>query len=305
LIFGFDSCKLCVCLRKKLRTFMPLQMFQPRERKPLTKIAYTVAIAAGKGGVGKSTVSVNLALALREAGYAVGIMDMDVYGPSVRCMLPEDEMPVQKGDKIIPAVCKGIRMISMAYFRKKHEAAAVRAPIANGLVHQFIHQIEWGPLDFLLIDFPPGTGDIQLTLSQQADLCGAVMVTTPQEVSVMDVRRAVDLFEHMNVPIVGVVENMSFYQAPGTDEKVFLFGKGGGGRLAHEIGVPFLGGVPIDAAVCRCCDEGSSLFETDTASPARDALRGIAEAFIAHVTALKRASGDCMGAFELTWKDMK
>lgn len=284
---------------------MPLQMFQAQERKPAAKIAHTIAIAAGKGGVGKSTVTVNLALALRQAGYAVGIMDMDIYGPSVRCMLPEDEMPTQKGDKIVPAVCRGIKMISMAYFRKKHEAAAVRAPIANGVVSQFIHQIEWGALDFLLIDFPPGTGDIQLTLSQQANLCGAVMVTTPQEVSVMDVRRAVDLFEHMNVPVVGVVENMSFYQAPGTNEKVYLFGKGGGVRLAHEIGVPFLGAVPIDGTICRCCDEGVSLFaEGAEALPAKQAFTEIAEAFIAHATALKRSSQDCLAAFELNWRDM-
>lgn len=284
---------------------MPLQMFQASERKPISKIAHTIAIAAGKGGVGKSTVTVNLALALRQAGYAVGIMDMDVYGPSVRCMLPEDELPVQKGDKIVPAICRGIRMISMAYFRSKNEAAAVRAPIANGLVHQFIKQIEWGPLDFLLIDFPPGTGDIQLTLSQQANLCGAVMVTTPQEVALMDVRKAVDLFDHMNVPVVGVVENMSFYQAPGSNEKVYLFGRDGGQRLAHEIGVPFLGSIPIDEAICRCCDEGVSLFseEVDSIS-AKKAFTDIAEEFIAHATALKRTSQDCLSAFELNWKEM-
>lgn len=284
---------------------MPLQMFQPKERKPAAKIAHVVAIAAGKGGVGKSTVTVNLALALKQAGYSVGIMDMDIYGPSVRRMLPEDEMPSQNGDKIVPANCGGIRMISMAYFRKKDEAAAVRAPIANGLVGQFINQIEWGVLDFLLIDFPPGTGDIQLTLSQQANLCGAVMVTTPQEVAVMDVRKAVNLFEHMNVPVIGVVENMSFYHLPGTTEKVYLFGRGGGERLAHEIGVPFLGAIPIDAEVCRCCDEGMSLFSDGGGSTsAKLAFAEVAEAFIAHVTALKRLSQECLSTFELSWKEM-
>ncbi|HEV8052427.1 MAG TPA: Mrp/NBP35 family ATP-binding protein, partial [Parachlamydiaceae bacterium] len=269
---------------------MSLKMFQtkPQERKPAPKIAHVVAIAAGKGGVGKSTVTVNLALALKQAGYSVGIMDMDIYGPSVRRMLPEDTMPVQNGDKIIPAVCSGIRMISMAYFRKDNEAAAVRAPIANGLVGQFINQIEWGNLDFLLIDFPPGTGDIQLTLSQQANLCGAVMVTTPQEVAVMDVRRAFNLFEHVNVPVIGVVENMSYYTQPGTGEKAYLFGRGGGERLAQDIGVPFLGAIPIDAKICECCDKGISLFsDSHESDPATQAFTNVAESFIAHVTALK------------------
>lgn len=284
---------------------MSLKMFQPKERKPAAKIAHVVAIAAGKGGVGKSTVTVNLALALKQAGYSVGIMDMDIYGPSVRRMLPEDELPVQNGDKIKPAICQGIRMISMAYFRRENEAAAVRAPIANGLVSQFINQIEWGNLDFLLIDFPPGTGDIQLTLSQQANLCGALMVTTPQEVAVMDVRKAVNLFDHTHVPVIGVVENMSFYSDPNSGEKVYLFGRGGGEKLAQEIGVPFLGAIPIDAQVCRCCDEGRSLFSPGNEQvPATLAFSSIAETFIAHVTALKRLSQECLSTFELNWKEM-
>lgn len=286
---------------------MPLKMFQSnsQERKPVPKIAHVVAIAAGKGGVGKSTVTVNLALALKQAGYSVGVMDMDIYGPSVRRMLPEDTMPVQNGDRIIPAVCGGIRMISMAYFRRENEAAAVRAPIANGLVAQFINQIEWGNLDFLLIDFPPGTGDIQLTLSQKANLCGAVMVTTPQEVAVMDVRRAFNLFEHVNVPVIGVVENMSYYAVPGTGEKAYLFGKGGGERLATDIGVPFLGAIPVDPRICECCDKGISLFSnSDAEDPAVEAFTGVAEAFIAHVTALKRLTDECVSSFELEWKEM-
>lgn len=284
---------------------MSLKMFQPKEKKLLSKIAHVVAIAAGKGGVGKSTITVNLALALKRAGYSVGVMDMDIYGPSVRRMLPEDEVPKQKGDQIIPAVCQGIRMISMAYFRKNNEAAAVRAPIANGLVGQFINHIEWGNLDFLLIDFPPGTGDIQLTLSQQANLCGAVMVTTPQEVAVMDVRKAVNLFEHMNVPIVGVVENMSYYADRHTSEKIYLFGKGGGERLSQDIGVPFLGSIPIESKICQCCDEGISLFADENKELAAvEAFHEFAENFIMHVTTLKRLSQECLSTFELNWKEM-
>lgn len=207
---------------------MPLKMFPKDDPKPQSPIKHTIAIAAGKGGVGKSTVTVNLALALTHLGYSVGVMDTDIYGPSIRKMLPEDRLPIQKGNTIIPAVCNGIKMISMAYFRKEHEASAVRAPIANGVISQFIENVAWGPLDYLLIDFPPGTGDIQLTLSQKASLSGAIMITTPQEVSVMDVRKAINLFSQVKVPIIGIIENMSYYQAPATQEKIYLFGKGGG-----------------------------------------------------------------------------
>ena len=180
---------------------MPLQMCPAK--KPIQTI---LAIAAGKGGVGKSTVTVNLAIALQRKGYRVGVMDTDIYGPSVRQMLPEDRMPAQKGEILIPALCLGIKMISMAYFRKTDEAAAVRAPIANGVITQFIKNVEWGDLDFLLIDFPPGTGDVQLTLSQQANLSAAIVVTTPQEVALLDVRKAMHLFQQVQVPLLGIVE---------------------------------------------------------------------------------------------------
>ena len=225
---------------------MPLKMYTPHEGSTASSTRSVIAIAAGKGGVGKSTVTVNLGLALKQLGYKVGIMDTDIYGPSVRKMLPEDRMPLQRGSVIIPALCDGIKMISMAYFRKEHEAAVVRAPIANGIISQFIKNVDWGTLDYLLIDFPPGTGDVQLTLSQQANLTGALMVTTPQEVAVMDVRKAMHMFAQVKVPLIGVVENMSYYRHPKDGEIVHLFGQGGGERLARESGIPFLGAIPID-----------------------------------------------------------
>lgn len=284
---------------------MALKMFeQVKAPFPLAKVKNVIAVAAGKGGVGKSTVAVNLALALKKAGYSVGVMDTDIYGPSIRKMLPEDEMPSQKGETLFPAICQGIRMISMAYFRKQGEAAAVRAPIANGLVIQFIKNVEWGELDYLFIDFPPGTGDIQLTLSQQANLSGAILVTTPQEVALMDVRKAAHLFHQVNVPIVGVVENMSYYQPEGC-EKVFLFGKGGGGRLAMENGIPFLGEVPIDPEICHCGDVGRSLFADEKMETSgAKAFTEIAQAFVAHLGTMKRQSVEGFKAFELVWKEM-
>jgi len=283
---------------------MPLKMFEKQKQPPLAKITHILAIAAGKGGVGKSSVTVNLALALKRAGYSVGIMDTDIYGPSMRRMLPEDQLPVQKGEMISPAVCKGIRMMSMAFFRKDNEAAAIRAPIANGVIGQFIKNVDWGNLDFLIIDFPPGTGDIQLTLSQQANLSGAIMVTTPQEVALMDVRKAVNLFHQMNVPIVGIVENMSYYHHKTTDEKIFIFGQGGGERLAKEIESPFLGEIPIDPEICRCGDEGKALFDDDPLSSSALAFEGVAKALVAQLTAMKRVAQECLPSFELAWKEM-
>lgn len=240
---------------------MSLQMFPS---SPMSKIKFIIAVAAGKGGVGKSTVTVNLALALKAQGFQVGIMDTDIYGPSMRKMLKEDRLPNQKGELIEPALCEGIKMISMAYFKKEAEASVIRAPIAIRLISQFIQNINWGSLDFLLIDFPPGTGDVQLTLTQQIKLTGALMVTTPQEVAVLDVRKAMHMFELVKVPIIGVVENMSYYQSTPDAEKVYLFGKGGGERLAKKTGSAFLGTIPLDAEICACCDKGISLFNSDS-----------------------------------------
>lgn len=249
---------------------MPLPMLKKEQTTdPLDRIKHVIAIAAGKGGVGKSTVTVNLALALKHQGYAVGVLDADIYGPSVRRMLPEEVLPTQRGNFFTPAISKGIKMISMSYFRRENEAAAVRAPIANGLITQFLKNVDWGDLDFLLVDFPPGTGDIQLTLAQQAHLAGAIMVATPQEVALMDVRKAMNLFDQVKVPILGVVENMSFYPHPVSGEPIFLFGKGGGERLAHEGGVPYLGCIPVDPEISRCGDEGLSIFELGLQGPCK------------------------------------
>jgi len=227
-----------------------------------SKIKSIIAIAAGKGGVGKSTLTVNLALALNALGFRVGIMDTDIYGPSIRKMLKEDRLPSEKEGCIEPALCQGIKVISIAYFKKENEALVVRAPIANQLLSKFINSINWGELDFLLVDFPPGTGDVQLTLCQQAKLTGAIMITTPQEVALLDVRKAMTMFETVKVPILGIVENMSYYQSENSQEKIYLFGKGGGERLALETGSLFLGSIPLHPILGQCCDQGISLFES-------------------------------------------
>ena len=288
---------------------MPIPMYpsntKPLVPRPTNSIKHVVAIAAGKGGVGKSTVTVNLALALQSLGKRVGILDADIYGPSVRKMLPEERPPAQQGNQLIPAICHGgIRMMSMAYFRTEKEAAAVRAPVATGIIKQFIQTVVWGDLDYLLIDFPPGTGDIQLTLSQQAHLVGALMVTTPQEIALLDVRKAMHLFEQVQVPIVGIVENMSYYQSGPGAEKAYLFGKSGGRKLAQATGVPFLGEVPIDPEISRCGDSGESLIANPNAPQGAQVFIALAKEFMAEVELLKKLSEDTLQNFELTWKEM-
>lgn len=286
-----------------LKEVMPLPMYPKTEKDKLSDIRYIIGVAAGKGGVGKSSVAVNLAHALSRLGQKVGVLDADVYGPSLRRMLPEDQMPGQKGEIIIPALSQGIRTISMAYFRKDNEAAVVRAPIANGIITQFLRQIAWGPLDFLLIDFPPGTGDVQLTLCQQGNLTGAIMVTTPQEVALLDVRKAINMFKQVQVPILGIVENMSYYPLEERNEKVFIFGQGGGERLASECDIPFLGGIPLDPEICRSGDQGNTgaLYQDSEKRFSAKTFLDIASQTIERARLLKSQAP--VNAFDLQWKD--
>lgn len=292
---------------------MPLPIFpargselEPTQNNPIKNI---IGIAAGKGGVGKSTLTVNLALALKKLGYCVGVMDTDIYGPSLRKMLPEEKLPVQKGDWIIPAQVLGMPLISMAYFRREDEASVVRAPIANSVVTQFISKVDWGVLDYLLIDFPPGTGDVQLTLSQKAGLTGVVMITTPQDVAVMDVRKAMHMFEQVRVPILGIVENMSYYVPQGAQEvqekRVYIFGQGGGQRLAQEASLPFLGQIPLDPQLCVAGDRGQSIFNGD-ADFGRIApvFLEIAGKVVQECARKKQQSADTLKDFTLDWKEM-
>lgn len=285
---------------------MPLKMYSEASFGGISRVKHILAVAAGKGGVGKSTVAVQLAHALKNSGLHVGVLDVDIYGPSIRKMLPEDHAPSQKGNTLFPALSAEIRTMSIAYFRREEEATAVRAPIATRLVLQFIQQVDWGNLDYLLVDFPPGTGDIQLTLTQNMPLTGALMVTTPQEVAVMDVRKALHLFEQVQVPILGVVENLSYYLDPHSKEKVFLFGEGGGKRLSEACGVPFLGQIPVDPQLSRCGDQGTSLFEANNAdAPSADSFRKLALEIQEHIHLLKNTSDAYVQHVDLAWREME
>ncbi|KAF3362251.1 Protein mrp-like protein [Chlamydiales bacterium STE3] len=278
---------------------MPLKMYQEKKTQ---KIKNVIGVAAGKGGVGKSSITVNLALALKKKGFNVGVLDADIYGPSLKKMLPPDLLPRNDEGKLIPALSLGIKVISIAYFRNNGEAAAVRAPIANGLIQQFVNGVEWGNLDFLLIDFPPGTGDIQLTLAQKANLTAALIVTTPQEIALIDVRKAMHLFEQVKVPCLGVVENMSYLWDKRNNEKVFLFGKDGGKLLANERGVPFLGEVPLDPLIGYCLDRGESIFLNSDAEESQQVFLKLADQVDSHLRSMNKQEG-ALSSFELIWKE--
>jgi ATP-binding protein involved in chromosome partitioning len=223
----------------------------PSDKATLKGPKNVIAVAAGKGGVGKSTVAVNLALALHAHGAKVGLLDADVFGPSIPTMLGAPEVPpsANKDSKIIPAIHHGLRVISVGFFVDKEEAVVWRGPMVHRLLQQFLGDVEWGDLDYLVCDLPPGTGDVQLSLSQLIPIAGAVMVTTPQEVSIIDVVKGIAMFEKVEIPILGIVENMSWYKCPACGHTDEIFSHGGGKRLAQEVGAEFFGEIPIDTRI--------------------------------------------------------
>jgi ATP-binding protein involved in chromosome partitioning len=254
---------------------MALKMHKKEERRG--KIKFILGVAAGKGGVGKSTLAVNLALALKQLQLSVAVLDADIYGPSIRKMLPEDRLPGKSGELLTPGLSYGIKVMTMAYFRQEKEATMVRAPLANNVVTQFVKFVDWGDVDILIVDFPPGTGDIQMTLTQLYKFNAMIMVTTPQQVAAIDVRKAITMFQHMNIPILGIVENMSYYKTTPEADEQFPFGKGGGARLSQQTGVPLLEEIPIEPGLSECGDQGKSLFSYFPESEAAKKLKHLAQ----------------------------
>jgi ATP-binding protein involved in chromosome partitioning len=237
-----------------------------------------IAVSSGKGGVGKSTVAVNLAVALAADGAKVGLMDADVYGPNVPMMLGAAGVEPQVfNNQLVPAEAHGIKMISMALLVPPDKPMILRGPMLHGVVRQFLSDVNWGDLDYLIVDMPPGTGDVQLSLAQLVPVQGAVLVTTPQEVSLSDVRRAVKMFEQVNVPVLGVIENMSYFIAPDTGNRYNIFGEGGGRRLSDEYGLNFLGQVPLGMEVREGGDSGVPVVVAFPDSPQSAAFRHVAE----------------------------
>ncbi len=247
-------------------------------RAPIPGIKNILAIASGKGGVGKSTVSTNLAIALAQKGYKIGLMDSDIYGPSVHIMMGVTERPmVTEDQKIIPMEKFGIRMMSMGFLVDDDAPLIWRGPIVMKAVEQFLRDVVWGELDMLVIDLPPGTGDAQLTLVQKTPLTGAVIVTTPQEVALVDARRGLKMFQKVNTKVLGIVENMSYFVCPHCGEKSQIFGEDGGSRSAKELDIPLLGQIPIEPEVTEAGDSGVPIVARNPKSASAKEFLAIAE----------------------------
>jgi ATP-binding protein involved in chromosome partitioning len=249
-------------------------------------VAHVIAVASGKGGVGKSTVAANLALALAALGHRVGLMDADVYGPSIPLMLGLHERPQSTENKrIIPLEKFGIKVISLGLFIEDKTPVIWRGPMINKLLTQFLREVEWGELDYLVLDLPPGTGDAQLTITQQVALAGGVIVTTPQDVALLDVKRGVTMFQQVNAPVLGVIENMSYHVCSGCGERAELFGHGGGAAMAAQFDIPLLGEIPLVRAIRAAGDAGAPLVVAEPAHPESQAFRAIAQRLVAAVDA--------------------
>ena len=231
-------------------------------------ITHVIAVASGKGGVGKSTVAANLAVALRQTGVSVGLCDCDMYGPSVAMMFGSRERPMAtEQNVIIPIEVAGLKLMSMGFLLEDDSPAVLRGPMVTRYTQQFLRQVEWGRLDYLILDLPPGTGDIQLTIVQTVALAGAIIVTTPQEVALIDARKASSMFAKVNVPVLGLVENMSYFLCPSDGKRYDIFGSGGGEREAKRLGAPLLGQIPIDIPTRESGDRGMPITQADRRSP--------------------------------------
>ncbi len=248
------------------------------EKSKLPDVKYYIAVASGKGGVGKSTIATNLSLAISKKRQKVGLMDADIWGPSAPLMMGISEKPrATTDDKIVPIEKFGLKVMSIGFLVNEEDAVIWRGPMVHGAVKQFIEDVEWSGTDYLVIDLPPGTGDAQLSLAQTAPISGGVIVTTPQDVALVDVRRGILMFNKLNIPILGIVENMSYLDMPGVDGKIDIFGRGGGRRMAERFEVPFLGEIPIDPRIRIGGDNGNPIVESDPQSAAAKAFFEIAD----------------------------
>jgi ATP-binding protein involved in chromosome partitioning len=277
------------------------------ESGDIAGIKNVIAVGSGKGGVGKSTMAAAIAFGLRSYGAQVGLMDADVYGPSIPHLVGATGRPMARGDRIQPIETSGLKLMSMGFLLEPERAVIMRGPMLHGIMQQFLRQVDWGQLDYLVIDLPPGTGDVPLTLAQSLPLTGAVVVCTPQEVALLDATRAITMFRQLKVPVLGMIENMaffdvvaylrerggpaahrlldgkSFFDAPG-DERVYMFGRGGARRKAEQMGVPFLGEVPLNIFLRETGDEGKLEQALASGSPARPYLLGVVEQLAAQIS---------------------
>ncbi|MCS6960602.1 MAG: Mrp/NBP35 family ATP-binding protein [Pseudanabaenaceae cyanobacterium SKYGB_i_bin29] len=267
----------------------------PSVREPVGGVAqvqHIIAVSSGKGGVGKTSVAVNLAVALAEMGYKVGLLDADIYGPNVPLMLGMQDASLwverdEQGQEVVePAFNYGVKMISMAFLIDRDQPVMWRGPMLDGMLKKFLHQAKWGELDFLLVDMPPGTGDVQISLAQSVPLTGAIVVTTPQTVALLDARKGLRMFQNLRVPILGIVENMSYFVPPDLPDRQYdIFGSGGGTKTAKELGIPLLGCIPLEMQLRESSDKGVPMVLAQPQSPSAQALKQVAQALCQRVFA--------------------
>ena len=262
------------------------------KRPPIAGVKNLVAVASGKGGVGKTTVAVNLAIALKKLGATVGLLDADVYGPNVPVMLGTNEQPRALDDKtIIPVEAYGVKMISMGLLNPGDKPLVWRGPMLHSVMQQFLRSVQWGTLDYLIVDLPPGTGDVQLSLIQSVSVTGAVVVTTPSIVALADVRKAVEMFRQVNVEILGVVENMSYFNCPHCNGRIDVFGHGEGQHMANNFGVPFLGEIEIDPQIRIGGDTGKPVASLGEDAPGGKSVYAVARNVIARLEIVNASAG--------------
>jgi ATP-binding protein involved in chromosome partitioning len=268
----------------------PQQPQQP-PKQPLEGVEHVIAVGSGKGGVGKTTVSVNIAVSLASQGHKVGLVDADVYGPNVPRMMGVRAEPMPAGDKIAPLENFGVRVMSMGFLNPDDRPIVWRGPMLHGVIQQFMRGVEWGQLDYLIVDLPPGTGDVQLSLLQTVPISGAIVVTTPSDVSLEDARKAVLMFRQVKGEVLGMVENMSYLIAPQSGERIDVFGCGGGKQTALEMDVPFLGELPLDPQVRVGGDTGNPIALRDSSDEAAAAYHAIAKATVERIQQTGGPSG--------------
>ena len=271
---------------------MPPPAMPQAPKLPIEGVKNLVAVASGKGGVGKTTVAVNLAIALKRLGAAVGLLDADVYGPNVPIMLGTDEQPQALSERqILPVIAQGLKMISMGLLNPGDKPMIWRGPMLHSVMQQFLRSVLWGELDYLIIDLPPGTGDVQLSLIQLVPVTGAIVVTTPSTVALADVRKAIEMFRQVNVEILGVVENMSYFNCPHCHERIDVFGSGEGRRIAEAYGVPLLGEIEIDPKIRIGGDTGKPVALLGPDAPGAKSVYAMARAVTARLETRAAAAG--------------
>ena len=262
------------------------------KKAPIAGVKNLVAVASGKGGVGKTTVAVNLAIALKRLGSTVGLLDADVYGPNVPVMLGTNEQPRAMDEKtIIPVEAYGVKMISMGLLNPGDKPLVWRGPMLHSVMQQFLRSVQWGELDYLIVDLPPGTGDVQLSLIQSVSVTGAVVVTTPSIVALADVRKAVEMFRQVNVEILGVVENMSYFNCPHCNGRIDVFGHGEGQHMAKTFGVPFLGEIEIDPQIRIGGDTGKPVASLGEDAPGGKSVYAVARNVVARLDVVNSSAG--------------